>query len=441
MTTAYILFNLILSAMLLIICRKQTHKAPPLNPLTIVALFYLGIAFIGYYSYSTYLSSESSGGASIAIAISKEELTITLNYYLSIINALLAGAVTYNFLRSIILHSMPVRLNKALRGHTLDRVKPNFKVIIIVTLFPQACLFFGIGADNIINSTNYLTTSIPILRSAGNMLMLPAAIILGHAYAVFSSRSRKTILILITILGISILFSLATRSIAFFLPLFTLGYSVGSQSHTQNSTKINGSVAILATLSFLTFFPLLYIPLYLRGLDNHGLFPYISGLLLIQPEDYLSLFEIVLNNILVSFPLTFAVMTEGSRALPLEYLLTALNPLPGFLTNWNEISHELRLNPATPYNALGEAYLYGGSAYLGLFFSIGSVVMFITNGYVKCLTRNRVFIAIIMLGLCFGFAIISAQYNLRSSVRFVYYALAICMISDFIFPERNNSSQ
>lgn len=440
MMTAYIFANLVLSILLLTICRKQTHKAPPLNPLTMVALFYLGIAFVGYYSYSTYLSSESSGGASIAIAISKEELTITLNYYLSIVNALLAGAITYNLLRSIVLHSMPVRLNKALSRYTLDKIKPNFKALILVTLFPQACLFFGVGADNIINSANYLTTSIPVLRSAGNMLMLPAAIILGYAYAVFSSKSKKFALLTITILSISLLFSLATRSIAFFLPLFTLGYSVGSQSNAQRVTKINGSVAVLSVLSFITFFPLLYIPLYLRGLDSHGLFPYIVGLSLIQPEDYLSLLEIVLNNLLVSFPLTFAVMTESSLVLPLEYLLTALNPLPGFLTNWNEISHELRLNSATPYNALGEAYLYGGSAYLYIFFSIGSVIMFITNGYIKCLKRNRVFIAIVMLGLCFGFAIISAQYNLRSSVRFVYYALAISMISDFIFPVRNNPS-
>jgi len=104
--------------------------------------------------------------------------------------------------------------------------------------------------------------------------------------------------------------------------------------------------------------------------------------------------------------------------LPLEFFFTAVNPMPGVLTNWYEISKSVRLNEFAPYSSIGELYLYGNFIAFGFAMFIG-VILRLTD-YFFSKSRGQ----LIAIFLYFIVMLLSAyfwQYNLRSFSRIIYY--------------------
>lgn len=158
----------------------------------------------------------------------------------------------------------------------------------------------------------------------------------------------------------------------------------------------------------------------LRFSDSHGLGPY----LLLPFRDGSEILKNTVFNIY--YTLIFGVFatfkTLNENTINYNYLFTSLNPSPGFLTDWYLIYKKLRINPYAPFTAIGEIFTYPNIAFVFYFF-VGIFFAHSEKIVQKLFMNGKVIAGFILFLLTVAFIPFSFEYNLRSSVRFIYYAL------------------
>lgn len=167
----------------------------------------------------------------------------------------------------------------------------------------------------------------------------------------------------------------------------------------------------------------------LRFSENHGLGPYLY-------LPFSSSSEILKNTFFnIYYTLVFGVFatfkTLVKYPLNYDYLLTSLNPSPGFLTNWYTIFEDLRINPYVPFTGIGEIFSYPKIAFffyffIGLFFAHSEKIV------QKLFLNKKIIFGFILFLLTVAFVPYSFEYNLRSCVRFIYYAMIFALIQRFL---------
>lgn len=219
----------------------------------------------------------------------------------------------------------------------------------------------------------------------------------------------------------------------FFALIFATVFSTGSRvisilplfvviAMKFNSKRPNRGTIFLSIFTSVTF---LVLALGFR-IENSsfGLFPYINTLFNRPGAVLSSGFGNLAGNIGFSVPLTEFVYNAPD--IPLNYLLTDVNPLPGSLTNWGEISTHLRVHHFIPYNGVGELANLGLLWLVLVFFVKG----FITENALYTLRKSGYFLSAQLCLLLSAFSLLlTLQYNLRSSLRFDWLILMITLIS------------
>jgi len=234
-----------------------------------------------------------------------------------------------------------------------------------------------------------------------------------------------------------VFFALATRQFAVAPVLFFLGaLLVNPRSKWLQA---------FAALSMIASLLLIQVPLTLRGLSHQGLAPFLAYMAAswrgladeaLNPEQLQAFFL----NTLYGFPLTAYV--SSAPQLPPSYFLTSVNPLPGSLTSWYQINMLLRVNVYIPYNSLGELLNYGLLVAAAMFFLLGIVLTAVDTWIRRSLAQHRYFLPVLYVGLSALFILNSTQYNLRSSVRIIYYMVAVAFMARMFHelnPARRNS--
>lgn len=174
------------------------------------------------------------------------------------------------------------------------------------------------------------------------------------------------------------------------------------------------------TIAALFLVPL---PLYWRSLELHGLIPYFSALSGYFETDFG--LATTAKTILISVPITGATATAD---LPSGALLTALDPRGGEAAGWYAIASQMRLNRYSPMSGVGEL-LNHGSVVLALFFLAAGGYLGLLDRHVRrALTRGHQLVAFAHIGLISLFLVYLIQYNLRSSMRMLYYSAALLVI-------------
>lgn len=158
----------------------------------------------------------------------------------------------------------------------------------------------------------------------------------------------------------------------------------------------------------------------LRFNKNHGLGPY-----LYLPFSESS--EIIKNTFFnIYYTLVFGVFatykTLVQNPVNYDYLFTSLNPSPGFLTDWYKIYKNLRINHYAPYSAIGEIFTYPNIAFFFYFF-VGIFFAHSERIIQKLFLNKKVVVGFFLFLLTSAFIPYSFEYNLRSCVRFLYYAM------------------
>jgi len=168
------------------------------------------------------------------------------------------------------------------------------------------------------------------------------------------------------------------------------------------------------------------IPLVLRNQASHGLFPYVTALPSADLGSDLWLASI--NNVLSGFNIvgTTAFVRPQISA---SDMATSISLLGGSEAGWYEVASRLRLNHYTPYGAIGEI------ANQGIWVAVVSFcVLGVIFGFVQRVGRKLSDSAggqvyyLVPLGLSILLVLQATQYNLRSEMRLLYYALGAAVI-------------
>jgi hypothetical protein len=387
-----------------------------ISPIWLLLSGYLALAIAGRYSLDL-----CKGPLRALFILPESQLDDTLAYFLYVCIAFGVGTMAWILL---VQPSMPAAHFSERSEHS----EPG-SLFILGTLVPLMLYVAGCGSA-LFYRTTYLAASIAPLKIAGSSLA-PVGIALSGALCVSTSRRFLTVFALMTGIGYLLAtFAMATRMMALVPLLFALG-AVGARPDLAIARW-------MVAPGFVVSLVLLPVPLFLRSLPEQGLFPFVNALGKMQRSlQGRGLAGMILGNVLTGFPLTNFV---GSvRELSTESLWTAINPLPGWMTDWKSIQPLLRVNFFTPYNGLGEL-LNHGYAVSGIFFvCIGIYFAHLEASIRTFAQRGRVLTALMMFGFPALFVLLTTQYNLRACVRLIYYSIAFEIAIHFIFSPRKNA--
>jgi len=174
----------------------------------------------------------------------------------------------------------------------------------------------------------------------------------------------------------------------------------------------------------------LSLPVSMRGnsLSGAGLIPYWETIV----DSPSLLWQVDLPSVLGN--LLFAVPLAGASSLlpdkPVGWLLTSLSPLPGGMTDWEEISPMMRINVYTPTSGIGELAGWGlGTLFLVMM--VEGLLISVIHSWIDRMAGGAL-AALLPVGGAALSAIIAInllQYNLRTSTRFLWYFLLVVLLA------------
>jgi hypothetical protein len=394
-------------------CRARLQPVV-LSPLWILVLVLVAVGALGHAFHGELYQA---GGGSITLSLSSSLAGRTAYLFAGFASAIaIAGALT-----SLMRRPQP-------RGEVKPTIPPpqllDLSLSVSGTLILCGWLTYG---TLLFNRGEYLVPRgaggglggvIAIVGALAATIGTAAVSICGYVMAV-ANGSRKLMAVLIAAAFFVYYFGGGTRRLALFPLLFAIGYLFGRRDRR--------GVAVLGVAAFLSVL-LLPVPLYLRGQGAHGLLPYLDAMagLDYTEVDWLS----SINNILISFPITaYSAFEEAAR--PTAWLWLELNPLPGDMVGWYEVSRQLRLNDYTPFSSIGGLGNYGTLAVIGVGCGLGIILAYL-DGRVSYYVRiGSQFIAVGIVGASGLLAVTALQYNVRSFARLVLYLVILELAARF----------
>ncbi|WP_216066427.1 hypothetical protein [Pseudotamlana agarivorans] len=176
---------------------------------------------------------------------------------------------------------------------------------------------------------------------------------------------------------------------------------------------------------FLTFL-FLGVLMGFRGLEKHGIIPYVASLFSEQAGVRDSFFNFYYSFIFG----VFATIGTLKKAVPdWEVIFISLNPLPGSMVGWYDISEKMRLNIYAPFTLHGRVFVMGYFFTFMYFFITGLIFSFFDKCIRKSLKDKKRGLPFVLTILAVLHIIYAFEYNMRSSVRYIYYALFILFVT------------
>ena len=392
---------ILLSAMVLIIALVVLYRR--LKPILVSPVYglifvYLIIFIVGVAIYNPDYSDLDMSPAEAAQVLSQSFL---------IVSAFIAGACVVLF-RDRNLQVLR-RTIKDLKGFQLSAVQIKWAFALPIICFVSTVASYGLA--NLWYTPDYLPSQNVLLSSLANTSSLAAALVLG-VIAGQNSKKATQVALLLQVVLLVLMAAVSSRRFAVLPLLFCFGTLFARPASRA------WRALLFATILFT---PLtLMVPILTRDMGGTGLstFPQIPSV--IAENDLSWETGVLLNNVMMGPPLT----VESERPIStsaLAYILTSISPTPGVWTNWYESME--RVNLFEPFNALGDllragiwvALLY--YAFVGAYFA--RIELRLRSG-----TQVQPEV-LLLIGLSFAFTVMSTEYPLRSSTRYIYYMIAI----------------
>lgn len=412
----YISIAIEISALLFaIFLIKRKRLVVLYSPVYLFLAYYLFIFIIGWFLSPLELGP---GGVSANIELNKNDSLLTLQYGLGICLSFSLGVLlNLYFMQSGFHKKLALFKRDSVSNQSLHISNTVVVFIFLLCLLTILMVLMGVGMSNIWYREHYLPIEFRELKIVG-IAFTPIAII-SAGYIFLRIRKPTKFLVIIFISGFFLIyFSLASRWFSLIPILFMLGILMSRPS----SSTIGWLVVLSAVLSFI----LLPIPLYLRSLETQGILPYVLALQNIAEIINWSVIGRMTNNLFFSFSLTGYVAIYEN--IDLSYLFISLNPLPGSLISWYSAVEHLRINQYTPFNLPGELLNQGFLVAAIFYFFLGVYFSRVDNKVAYFLSKNKIILPALFVGVALFFTVSSLQYNLRSGVRLLYYMAFIQFI-------------
>lgn len=236
------------------------------------------------------------------------------------------------------------------------------------------------------------------------------------------TQYKKTSLILLFIL---LLLNFGTGSRMGFIFLLIYGLIAYFSKEDRGVFK---KIKLVIFLIFSLFYMAVLIQV--RYLPEHGIIPYLTYLLTLDPE----IFDTMMFNIyyLLVFGYFVTIETMQTASASWDIIYTNINPLPGSFVGWYEYSSSRRINIYAPYSTHGEAFAMGKTFTFFFFFFIGIIFTNIDKFVRKMFKKQKNLKALILVLLTCLHIFYSFEYNMRSSLRYIYYSYFYLLMLFFV---------
>lgn len=381
---------------------RRRFQLVALSPVWIIALIISAIGIAGFF-----LAADLAGlrGGGIVISIPPGDIAPTAYVYAASIAAFVLGALLVAAFRG-----RPQKI----KFSAIEVAPRTRRIMLAVAVVPVLMLVASLGTA-FISRDVYLAGGLGLraLYGVGQQLATATIAIVGYLL-IAGSRAQRVSAGVLMVVYFALLFSMGSRRIALAPVVLALGMIMAKPTRVWLKLLIAGALATL----------LLPLPLLLRGSQAHGLLPYLGALQSydLGEVDWLT----TLNNILISYPTT-ALTAFHVNQIPLDNLFISLNPLPGDIAGWYEISGSMSLNAWTPFSTIGELWNYGPLAALAVWVGLGALSAALDGAVRKLWVGGIPFVALAVVGLAAIFAIQALQYNVRQSTRMMLYATLVAI--------------
>ncbi len=393
----------------LIICAHRVFGSSLLSPVQIVTGGLFALALSGRWLYDSVASAQ--GGASVVLQISPADAARTQFLILSATALILTGALLAVGVSGQMKRIVPPTLHGSLLRERTLRLMAAGAVLPLLMLVsdyhPAALLRRSLYIEN----GHVGPTS--VLSAAGSTLSIAAMAVLGYVWATGRFRAWVAFALLLYIFTF---FGLGSRQLALIPVLFSVGMFAAKPSRSSR-------LAIL--LSCILAFYLIGLPLEFRELSSHGILPYAAALPDIVKGEHP--WAATSQNILISFPLIG--FTAFRMTFPLRDLFVSVSPLPGGRAGWYDIASFHRLNAYTPAAGLGELANAGWVATVIVCLLIGATLAWLDVRSKLHTAKGRQMLGLAIVMVSSLFLLFFVQYNLRSAIRLLYYALALDLVA------------
>jgi len=384
-----------------------------LSPIYLYVIFSLVslILSIGYYYYF-----ENKFSLFNIDNVSEDAFLSAIKMYIIALISFLTGVILYY---DLLIKEQKKQYNKSYTNSLFFKYKvPNKTTIVAKGLFFLIILLFFITyGKEIFLRAEYLPETNRGLIIIIKILSFIEVIILGIIH-------RKHKLLSNTYFILLILISLGTgsRSVFLFFLIYISLLFISQGNTLVNKVKFSFHI-------FLSFVFLAYI-MQLRGLDSHGIIPYLKSIVIFKGEFIRSfLFNIYYSLIYGVF---VTIKTIQNSQLDWNIIFINLNPLPGSIAGWYDHAKDMRINTYVPYSLHGRVFKTGTIFTIVYFFTTGLIFSYMEKKVRSFLNKDKRLLAftivlILILHIVYGF-----EYNMRAAIRYIYYAFFIIVLAEGI---------
>ena len=383
----------------------------PVSPAIYFSGYLTLVGFLGFALTNVLAGSGGTGGVDVTLTSSE----------------LQQGAIAFSIASTIVLWSAAATRGRSINSGPgknnsagildLGDMSRFAGIMVLLGALELVALVLILGYGDLLIRADRLVGRSSSLEAAIQMIAIAAVVAVG--IALFSSRGFLRFASLVLLAGfVSYFVSLGTRRLALVPILLLLAYAISNRGKVRPLSLVAAGVASLL---------LLVLPLYFRSLELHGLIPHLNGLasFALTPE----IVSAAANNVLAGFKIT-TMTAFSANPIDISTLWISINPISGDSAGWYSVAPTLRLNRFTPFSAIGELLNYGPVIFVLCLGTIGALMGVAQRVNDRLFTHNvGRFAAIAVLGLIFIFVVQCTQYNLRSNIRYLYFAIGLQLVA------------
>ena len=297
----------------------------------------------------------------------------------------------------------------------LGKHNPKISILFLFFLFILSIfmLFLTYQWGFILRDTYHPTDANYVYLSIYKIMTLILIIFtyLNSSLKYFSTCIALTVIVLISL-------SIGSRISIFYIGLILVLYTFFAEKVRIVNVMLLSLIAVY-TLTFVQ---------YSRGLEEQGI------LGIYRHMD----FNDSLSGIPFSMFYAFGFNTFITAATISEYLPSAklsdffimINPLPGFMTDWYSINTRMTISKAVPFNSVGFIFSFGSGFTVVFYLMLGLVVGWL-DGCIQWVRIKSKIVSTFIWALLVIFVLLHFQFTLRSSLRYLYYAVSVVLLFYF----------
>ncbi len=333
----------------------------------------------------------------------------TIKWYIIALIFFLIGVIIYYDLS---IKKVKKTFNKSFTNSLFIKYTIPDKTIYVagIIFFVILILYYITYGKGILIRDDYIPDRSKGLTIIIKILSFIEIILLGLTY-----HKKKVLSTFYFIFLIVISIGTGSRSVFLFFILYISLVFVSNGNTILN--KIRFSIHLVISFIFLAYI------MELRKLEMHGVIPYFQSIGSSQSDFYRSfLFNIYYSFIYGVF---VTIKTIQKSQLDWHIILININPLPGRMVGWYDYAQEMRINKFAPYSLHGRVFKTGLIFTMIYFFITGLIFSYFENKIRNLLNDNNRILAFILIIILALHIVYAFEYNMRSAVRYFYYAFFI----------------